>query len=313
MYCSVLFLLVTCTLCVAQQQQNATLPVTFPARSIQGQQQGVCPAQNDRQAVRSNITGSVGNIIRQTVIPLLGNNNGNNNQITGNCPCGGPGRWNRTAYLNMSDPTQQCPTNWNLISTPVRTCGRSSTGSTTCDSAFFSTGGSSYQQVCGRIIGYQRGDPNGFLGAISGRNIEGQYVDGVSVTYGASGSRQHIWTFAGASHQSNNSGSTSSLRFVCACTNPTLNWPYQTSIGQDYFCDTGNTGGRVGSTFFANDPLWDGAGCSGGSSCCQFNTPPWFCKTLPQPTSDAIEIRLCFSNSIGDEDTPIRLIEIYTQ
>jgi len=58
MYCSVLFLLVTCTLCVAQQQQNATLPVTFPARSMQGQQQGVCPAQNDRQAERSNITGT---------------------------------------------------------------------------------------------------------------------------------------------------------------------------------------------------------------------------------------------------------------
>ena len=43
MYCIVLFLLVTCTLCVAQQQEAATLPVTFPARSIQGQQQGVCP------------------------------------------------------------------------------------------------------------------------------------------------------------------------------------------------------------------------------------------------------------------------------
>ena len=33
-------------------------------------------------------------------------------------------------------------------------------------------------------------------------------------------------------------------------------------------------------------------GCSGGSSCCQFNNPPWFCKTLPQSTDD-LEIRIC--------------------
>jgi len=151
------------------------------------------------------------------------------------------------------------------------------------------------------------------LGANSFRTIEGNYVDGVSVTHGAAGSRQHIWTFAGASHQSNDSGSTSSLSFVCACTNPTLNWPYQTSIGEDYFCDTGNTGMRIANTFFVDDPLWDGAGCSGGSSCCEFNTPPWFCKTLPQPTTDAIEIRLCFVDAPNDADTPIQLIEIYTQ
>ena len=299
----------TCTLCVAQQQQAATLPVTLPARAIQGQQQGVCPAQSDLQAVRSNITESVGNVLRENVIPLLGNN-GSNNQITGNCPCGGPGQWNRIAYLNMSDATQQCPPNWNLISTPVRTCGRSSSSGVACDSAFFTSGGSSYQQVCGRIVGYQRGDPNAFHGANSGRNIEGQYIDGVSVTHGAAGSRQHIWTFACASHQSSTS---SSIQFVCACTNPTLNWPYQTSIGNDYFCDTGNTGSRIGSTFFTDDPLWDGAGCSGGSTCCEFNTPPWFCKTLPQPTTNDIEIRLCFSNGSSDEDTPIQLIEIYTQ
>ena len=64
---------------------------------------------------------------------------------------------------------------------------------------------------------------------------------------------------------------------------------------------------------FTDDPLWDGAGCSGGSSCCEFNNPPWFCKTLPQPTTDDIELRLCFSNPASDEDTPIQLVEIYTQ
>lgn len=310
MYCTVFFVLVTCTLCGAQQQEAVTLPITLSARAIQGQQQGVCPAQTDRQAVRSNITGSVRNIIQEIRMSFERNNDGTN-QIASNCPCGGPGQWNRTAYLNMSDPTQQCPPNWNLISTPVRTCGRSSITSYTCDSAFFSSSGRSYQQVCGRIIAYQRGDPNAFLGGVSGRNIEEPYIDGISITYGAAGSRRHIWSFAAASHQS----SITQPLYLCACTDPTRDWPFQLplGIGEDYFCDTGNTGVRGGRTFFTDDPLWDGAGCSGGSSCCEFNNPPWFCKTLFQPTTDDIELRLCFSNPASDEDTPIQLVEIYTQ
>ena len=34
------------------------------------------------------------------------------------------------------------------------------------------------------------------------------------------------------------------------------------------------------------------------SGMASFNSPPWFCKQLPQPTHDYIEIRLC-----GDEST----------
>jgi len=117
MYCTVFFVLVTCTLCGAQQQEAVTLPITLSARAVQGQQQGVCPAQTDRQAVRSNITGSVRNIIQEIRMSFERNNDGTN-QIASNCPCGGPGQWNRTAYLNMSDPTQQCPPNCNLISPP---------------------------------------------------------------------------------------------------------------------------------------------------------------------------------------------------
>ena len=38
-------------------------------------------------------------------------------------PCG-HGRWTRVAYLNMSDPLQQCPTSWRLYSANgVRACG----------------------------------------------------------------------------------------------------------------------------------------------------------------------------------------------
>ena len=52
---------------------------------------------------------------------------------------------------------------------------------------------------------------------------------------------------------------------------------------------------------------------------CSFNNPPWFCKELPQPTTDNIEVRVCGDEGIiGDpnvynEDTPVSLIELYAQ
>ena len=39
----------------------------------------------------------------------------------------------------------------------------------------------------------------------------------------------------------------------------------------------------------------------------------WFHKPLQQPTTDYIELRVCGDSSIGDEDVPVSLIEIYTK
>ena len=83
----------------------------------------------------------------------------------------------------------------------------------------------------------------------------------------------------------------------------------------DYFCDTGletfESGNQRG--FNRDDPLWDGAGCGPTSTCCNFNTPPWFYKQLPQLTSDNIEMRLCLDSSTTEEDIGIQIIEIYIQ
>ena len=32
---------------------------------------------------------------------------------------------------------------------------------------------------------------------------------------------------------------------------------------------------------YTADPLWDGEGCDETNTCCDFNSPPWFCKDLP--------------------------------
>ena len=83
-------------------------------------------------------------------------------------------------------------------------------------------------------------------------------------------------------------------------------------IGQDYFCETGSTY-QARNQFYHADPLWDGSGCGSTSSCCGFNNPPWFCKQLPQPTTDDIEMRVCVDQHTGDEDVALESVEIYVQ
>ena len=80
-------------------------------------------------------------------------------------------------------------------------------------------------------------------------------------------------------------------------------------IGEDYFCDTGYSGMRGSSSMF--NPLWDGEGCGPTNACCEFNNPPWFCTTLPQPTTDNIELRNCADQDVMNEDTVISFVELH--
>ena len=120
--------------------------------------------------------------------------------------------------------------------------------------------------------------------------------------------RKHIWTFAAAAYEAY------SNRYVCPCTK--TNTPYigrvPPFIGEDYFCDTGS---RTTWTYqyYLNDPLWDGAGCGPTSTCCEFNTPPWFCKELSQPTTDDIELRLCVDEGLNNEEVLLEQYEIFVQ
>ena len=276
------------------------LPVNYNARSVAGARAGMCP---DTQNLRESISQNIHSLINSSVLPAILPQNRSGH---GACGCGGPG-WRRAAYLNMSDPTQTCPPAWELIATPRRSCARpSNAGSFSCYSAMFPTQGIQYSQVCGRIIGYQKGQPQAFL--TSSNTIDGQYVDGVSLTYGSP--RQHIWTFANAideyPHLYNSK---------CPCTNAAEQRTFSipSFVGNDYFCETGVPPGQRWSNniFYADDPLWDGQGCGPTSTCCTFNNPPWFCKQLPQSTNADLEVRLCSIDTPSFENTPIELIEIY--
>ena len=232
------------------------------------------------------------------------------------CKCGGP-EWTMVGYLNMSNPTHHCPANWSISNDSVRGCGRRSSGyGGTCDSVLFPVNDLLYSSVCGRIVAYQKGGSVAFqysnlYNSIS--TIEDPYVSGISLTHGAVGSRQHIWTFAGA----NGKQITPNHEYwYCSCTNASLPWPYQVPsyVGNDYFCDSGNPVIAQAYRVYLGDPLWDGAGChSSSNSCCQLNNPPWFCKHLQYSFTDDLELRLCAYNPETLTDKLITLVEIYVK
>ena len=222
------------------------------------------------------------------------------------------GTFTRIANLDMTDPNQQRPPAWTLITSPVRTCGRSSTGNRTCDSAIFPANGTAYSRVCGRVKAYQVGWTEAFRGYNNYglTNIDSNYVDGVSITHGSP--RKHVWSFASAYYGQERFFTGA---YICPCTNsdnPNIaNFHIPHFIGNDYFCETGTETFPSGGEFYSNNPLWDGEGCGPTSTCCELGNPPWFCKQLPAPTSDDIEVRICCLDSIDGANIAIEQIEMY--
>ena len=230
---------------------------------------------------------------------------------TRSCSCNTTGGWTRVANLDMTDPTQQCPNGFEILNrneTPLRTCGRPNGHSRGCVSTMFPVNGIEYSNVCGRIVAYQIGSPSAFWGYTNGEDLNGYYIDGISMTHGQS-PRQHIWSFVTAVSEGYNYN-----QYVCPCTrnSGTYGGTVPPFIGEDYFCDTAIRGSTfTNGLFYPDDPLWDGHGCGSSSDCCGFNSPPWFCKKLPQPTTDDIELRLCDNGLPSEDDSPFEIVELY--
>ena len=153
------------------------------------------------------------------------------------------------AKLNMTDTSQQCPNSFvERNESGIRQC-RIRDGH--CFSVIYSTAGTFYSRICGRIAAHQIGTTDAFQNfyANQGVTINSTYVDGVSLTHG--GARQHIWTFAAALDR----GQINNMDSKCPCVEAIDRIP-PPFVGEDYFCDSSSTNTPAANAF-QMDPLWD--------------------------------------------------------
>ena len=273
--------------------QVAGLTLNSKLVTISTDEIGTCLSTESREITQLSIRSSISATLGHNMIAAV--------------PQCGAGLWYQVAYLNMSDSSQECPSNWKQISTPVRACGRL-TSTTSCSSEYFPTRDLQYNKVCGRAIGYQDGSTDGFA-RNSPHTIDDPYADGVCVTHGMP--RTHIWTFAAGASEARVANYVTN----CPCANPAANAaPAPSLVSDNYYCESGNSGIGLGSggIIFEDDPVWDGEQCE-GECCSNGKSPPWFSVTLPNPTSDDIEVRICGDEGTGNEDTPIQLLEVFIQ
>ena len=260
---------------------RGNLPLIYEAHVSSGHSDE-CPAEQERAAVRNATT--------QAVRRLL-------------FPCGGTDGWRRFAYIDMTNHSQQCPTGLTKYTYDgIRLCSRPANAARIgCTSATLPGGGIPYSHVCGRIVGYLFGDVEAF-GYYQERRrqdtIDDYYVDGVTLTHGPSGSREHIWTFAAATAHD-------SPWYQCPCapgpTSISTNPP--SFVGSDYFCESAvpTWVGRATGLIFYNVTLWDGEGCPESNSCeCTLNDPPYFLRELSASTTDDIEMKFCGRLDLND-------------
>ena len=220
--------------------------------------------------------------------------------------------WQRVAYLNTStfESDTQCP--GDCIRYPVLgedadyACGRVRTDAQnqtidSCCSMRFPVHGTGYTHVSGRVYAYKHTLGPDTFNTNRGYDINGPYVEGVSITTALDPDRprRHIWTL------------------TAGYVNPTAMDPHANPgapppeataiIGDSYSCDKADGIALDANRDLTQSPLWDGQSCDEPTASCCFGLP-WFCRELPQPLNSDIELRVCAD---GDDDQPVFLAEIY--
>ena len=215
--------------------------------------------------------------------------------------CNSTGGWMRVAYLNMTDSSEKCPDEFRLYKeNGVRACGRPVSSGGSCVGITFPSGNIEYSQVCGKVIGYQFGSPDGPVG----NDINGYYIDGISLTHGSP--RKHIWSFISGPYENHHASH-------CPC-GTVGQWNASSFVGTDYYCESGNPTTGWAPKLYTNDLLWDGQGCGYiEGPCCNRSNLPWFHNQLGYFTTDSIEMRLCCDGATNNEDVPFNLVEIYVK
>ena len=153
----------------------------------------------------------------------------------------------KVGYINMSELGATCPPGltlhqYNNIDHGL--CSRPVSSSCSSASVFFSTYGVIFNKVCGRVIGYQYESIDGFPPDLGGGylynpNIDHNYVDGVSITYGNNPCK-HTWTLG----VGNVADDTSPNQYNCPCNTGNTETTVPSFVGSNYYCESGIASGQ---------------------------------------------------------------------
>ena len=186
-----------------------------------------------------------------------------------------------------------------------------------CISSFSLAPGVSYSKVRGYALARQYYSADAF-----GRhlervfNIDQTYVDGISLTTNAGGSRTHLWTWAVGISVAGDYP-----QYDCPCNGGD---PAPAFIGDSWFCASGlygSTGEGAGSTdqwhedelFNTNREDSTGIGIPSGNTCRDgFGASrTWFEADLGAATTDDLEVRVMSDQPPDNEDAGITEMEVW--
>ena len=226
-----------------------------------------------------------------------------------NTNCSSEVGWMRVVKIDANTTEYNCSSG-QLTYNPVNArpaCAPSDPRIQGCSSVTFQTHGVNYTKVCGRARGYQFGYTRAFYSSrFPSNNLEQSYVSGLSVTHGAPGNREHIWTFAAGYSKANGY-----VASDCPCLEYSVGTLAPSRVDNNYFCESGSRDRPVKQWYF-DDPLWDSLGCKGNYQPCCNRGGPWFTTTLRQNVSDDIEVRWCrYPPNTYIEDIAVDELEIY--
>ena len=214
----------------------------------------------------------------------------------------------RVAYLNMTDPSSQCPAGYRVETANSMSFCIRNTSDGGCIPILSESYGLTYSQVCGYVRGYQFSTMDCFN--TSPKILNGSYVDGISITYDTP--PRHLWTYAAGLQETNLQ---QLLNLKCPCNanqiGRTVSAP--SFVGNDYYCESGVLN-NVETVWYTNDPLWDGMQCGGDEGpCCNRTGLPWFNKNTLTPTTATITTRVCLDEDTNNENIGIDRLELYVK
>ena len=158
----------------------------------------------------------------------------------------------RVAHIDMSEPCSTCPPPLaQYWANDIKVCGPAVERG--CDSVIFPVHGVEYNYVCDRTVGYSFYAPIGlYRGTDQSYTIDQLYLRGLSITHGAPGSRNHIWSYVAGLREY------ASYVYNCPCSaHPRAENLTPDYVGDHFYCDTA-TYYHANEEWYTNNALWDG-------------------------------------------------------